>query len=238
MGALQTKSADERVIFSDTHALGTLAALNLWGATNLVRAAIARRAEVMIEHKNARTLLRYWQRVRRGAQAPQQRTLRPSEMKELLPNIFVLQRFDPHHFVFRLAGTGYCALFGREFRTQNLLALFQGPARKYLSVLLDRVVGLPCVGIGQARAETLSGDHCQLEYLFLPLADSDGRVNRLLGTANVTDWGTASVYDRFARQTLLSLQVLDPAQAGPEPLDPGDADPTETAITHVLKRGK
>ncbi len=192
---------------------------------------------IMIEHKNALTLFRYWQNVRGEAAAPQQRNLRPSEMKDLLPGVFVLQRFDAHHFVFRLAGTGYCALFGREFRTQNILALFQGPARKYLSVLLDRVIALPCGGVAQTRAETLAGDHCLLEYLFLPLADSDGRINRILGTANVTDWGTASHYDRFARQGLLSLQVLDPAFAEPTPVkgEPAPDHPLK-ALVHTLTR--
>lgn len=191
----------------------------------------------MIEHNNALTLFRYWQNVRGEAAAPQQRNLRPSEMKDLLPGVFVLQRFDAHHFVFRLAGTGYCALFGREFRTQNILALFQGPARKYLSVLLDRVIGLPCGGVAQTRAETLSGDHCLLEYLFLPLADSDGRINRILGTANVTDWGTASHYDRFARQGLLSLQVLDPSFSEPTPVqgEPAGGHPLK-ALVHTLSR--
>jgi hypothetical protein len=188
----------------------------------------------MIEHSNARTLLRYWHEVRRDSPAPQQRLLKPSDMKDLLPSLFVLQRFDPDHFVFRLAGTGYCAMFGREFRTQNILALFQGPARKYLSVLLDRVISLPCIGVAQARAETLAADHCELEYLFLPLADADARINRIIGIVNVTDWGTASVYDRFARQNLLSLQVMDPA--GPLPALAIEEKKPSTVVTSFLSR--
>jgi hypothetical protein len=192
----------------------------------------------MIEHKNALTLFRYWQDVRGEAAAPQQRNLKPSEMKDLLPSVFVLQRFDAHHFVFRLAGTGYCSLFGREFRTQNMLGLFQGPARRYLSVALDRVVAVPCGGVMQTRAETLSGDHCSLEYLFLPLADSDGRINRILGSANVTDWGTASHYDRFARQGLMSLQILDPSFPEPTPVKDETPGHPLKALVHTLSRRK
>ncbi|MFO1186406.1 MAG: PAS domain-containing protein [Alphaproteobacteria bacterium] len=165
----------------------------------------------MIQHRNAQTLYRHWLRLRAESPAPQQRALHPADIKELLPHLFVLQRFDPDHYVFRLAGTGYCALFGREFRTQNILALFQGPARKYLSVFFDRIVALPCGGIAETRAETLAGEHCLIEHVFLPIADADNRINRILGIANVTDWGTASVFDRFARQTLFALKVLDPA---------------------------
>jgi hypothetical protein len=171
----------------------------------------------MIQHPSAQALYSYWQRLRGEAPAPQQRALYPADIKELLPQLFVLQRFDPDHYVFRLAGTGYCSLLGREFRTQNILALFQGPGRKYLSVLFDRIVALPCGGIAETRAETLTGDHCLIEHLFLPIADSDNRITRILGIANVTDWGTASVIDRFARQTLFALKVLDPASfAGAE----------------------
>lgn len=166
----------------------------------------------MIQHPNARALYAYWQDLRGDAAAPQQRTLTPAAIKDLLPHLFVLQRFDPQHFVFRLAGTGYCALFGREFRTQNILALFQGPARRYLGVLLDRIVSLPCGGVAETRAETLNGDHCLIEHVFLPIADSDNRITRLLGIANVVDWETASAFDRFARQTLFSLNVIDPSQ--------------------------
>lgn len=165
----------------------------------------------MIQHPNAQTLYRYWQRLKGESPAPQQRALIPSDIKEVLPQLFVLQRFDPEHYVFRLAGTGYCTLFGREFRTQNMLALFQGPARKYLSVLLDRIVALPCGGVAETRAETLTGDHCLIEHVFLPIADRDNRITRILGIANVVDWGTASAFDRFARQSLFSLKVLDPS---------------------------
>jgi hypothetical protein len=182
----------------------------------------------MIEHQNGQLLVSYWQRIRDGAPAPKQLLLHPAEIKKILPNVFVLQRFDAHHFVFRLAGTGYCAMFGREFRTQNILSLFQGPARRYLGVMLDRVVGLTCLGVAETRAETLSGDHCYLEYVFLPVADSDGRINRVLGTANVRDWGTASPYDRFARQSLLRMQVADPGELPSQPSPPqGSNDQSE-----------
>lgn len=190
----------------------------------------------MIEHKNGQLLVSYWQRVRNGAPAPKQLLLHPAEIKKILPNVFVLQRFDPHHFVFRLAGTGYCAMFGREFRTQNILSLFQGPARRYLGVMLDKVVGLTCIGVAETRAETLSGDHCYLEYVFLPVSDADGRVNRILGTANVRDWGTASGYDRFARQSLLRMQVADPGDLDntpPAPLGPkgnGESRPSQPRL--------
>jgi hypothetical protein len=165
----------------------------------------------MIQHPNAQALYGCWQRLRGEASAPQQRALRPAEMKELLPYLFVLQRFDANHYVFRLAGTGYCTLFDREFRTQNMLTLFQGPARTYLRLLFDRIVSLPCGGIAEIRAETLADEHCLIEYVFLPIADSDNRVSRILGIASVTDWACASVFDRFARQTILSLKVLDPS---------------------------
>ena len=172
----------------------------------------------MIQHHNAEKLYSYWQRLRGESPAPQQRALYPADIKELLPHLFVLQRFDHDHYVFRLAGTGYCALFGREFRTQNMLALFNGPARKYLRVMFDRIVALPCGGIAETRAETLSGDHCLIEHLFLPIADNDNRITRILGMANVVDWGTASVFDRFARQSLFALKVLDPTAESLGPL--------------------
>lgn len=178
----------------------------------------------MIKHPNARALATYWQSLRGRANAPMQRDLRPADIKPVLPSMFVLQRFDASHFVFRLAGTGYCALFGREFRMQNILTIAEGPQRRYLSVMLDRVLDLPCIGVAQARLETLSGLDAEMEYLFLPLADSDGRINRILGSANIVDWGSASVYDRFARQSLTALQIKDPADLPPaEPIERPDA---------------
>lgn len=163
-----------------------------------------------MRHANAQALFDYWQSLRGEGQAPRQRALHPAQIKGALPNLFVLQRYDADHYVFRLAGTGYCALFGREFRSQNILGQLGGPARRYFSVLLDRVIAVPCGGLAEARAHTLNGQYCTLEYLLLPLADPDGRITRILGTVNVTDWGTSSVFDRFANQTLLSLQAFDP----------------------------
>ena len=184
----------------------------------------------MMKHANSRAIVNYWQALRGRANAPMQRDLRPADIKTALPQLFVLQRFDADHFVFRLAGTGYCSLFGREFRMQNILSIAQGPQRRYLGLMLDRVLDLPCMGIADVRIETLSGLHAEMEYIFLPLADADGRINRLLGTANIVDWGSASVYDRFARQSLTALQIKDIADLPPaEPIKRVDPVPVRPA---------
>ena len=61
-------------------------------------------------HVHTETLLAYWESRRNGRPAPARSDIVPNDLTGLLSWLFILQRADPEHHVFRLAGTNLCHL--------------------------------------------------------------------------------------------------------------------------------
>ena len=88
-------------------------------------------------HAHARTLMSYWDSRRRDDAVPERADIAASDLRELLGNLFMLQRHDAFHHVFRLAGTKLCELHQRELRDQNFLSFWRGYDREQVRLLLE-----------------------------------------------------------------------------------------------------
>ncbi|MEE2527252.1 PAS domain-containing protein [Hyphobacterium sp. HN65] len=132
-------------------------------------------------HSHSRTLVSYWDSRRREASVPARADIAAGELKAILGNLFMLQRHDPSHHVFRLAGTRLCDLHNRELRDQNFLSLWRGYDRAQMKLLLESVLANRAPAHAYATAETLNGDKIEVEMVFTPLASRAGQVDRILG---------------------------------------------------------
>lgn len=132
-------------------------------------------------HAHARTLVSYWDSRRRTDAVPARADIAAADLRDLLGNLFMLQRHDPSHHVFRLAGTRLCDLHQRELREQNFLSFWRGYDREHMKLLLESVLANAAPGRGYATAETISGDRIDIEMVFTPLASKAGCVDRVLG---------------------------------------------------------
>lgn len=134
-----------------------------------------------MRHQNTRAIAEYWESLRQESGAPARDDLSPGELSALLANVFILQRLDAEHAVFRLAGTGLCDLYQREFREHNFLSLWRGTDRVHMEALMAASAIAPGPGLALVSAETIDGQRLKAELFLAPLAGRDGEVDRYLG---------------------------------------------------------
>ncbi|WP_420433129.1 PAS domain-containing protein [Hyphobacterium sp.] len=149
-------------------------------------------------HAHSRTLVSYWDARRRDDAVPARADISASELKEILGNLFMLQRHDSSHHVFRLAGTRLCEIQNRELREQNFLSLWRGYDRAQMKLLLESVLANRAPANAYAIAETLGGDKIEVELVFTPLASKGGDVDRVLGL-----YQPLQSPDRFGRRPVI-----------------------------------
>ena len=107
-----------------------------------------------MKNPKSRALYHYWNGLRQGREVPCRKDIDPRQIKMLLPDIFILERFDHDHLVFRLAGTRICDFYGREFRAHNFLTLWRGRDRFQMRDFLKDVLDKPAPGVAMSRAES------------------------------------------------------------------------------------
>lgn len=134
-----------------------------------------------MRHAQSKALHAYWQARRLGGAAPYRADIEPQDIAALLGHVFILGRIDPQHHVFRLAGTGLCEMYQREFRDQNFLSLWRGHDAVHIQAALEASLGGVSPASVIARATTMEMHQIQVEICFLPLRGPEGMVDRTLG---------------------------------------------------------
>ncbi len=134
-----------------------------------------------MRHPNTRAIAEYWESLKRGDETPARDDLSPADMAGLLSHVFILQRLDAEHALFRLAGGGLCDLYQREFRDHDFFSLWRGADRMHMMALLAAAAITPGPGVVLAGAETIDGRRLKAEIFIAPLAGRDGKADRFLG---------------------------------------------------------
>ncbi len=141
-----------------------------------------------MRERTSQLLYAYWNEVRGERIAPRRFEIEPSRIARLLPETFILERRERKDYLFRLAGTQVCELFGRELRGLNLVALWSPEDQEALVRILESVCREGAVGVvGIEAHEPLGERKTQLEMLFLPLIHSELDISRLLGSLTARD---------------------------------------------------
>lgn len=134
-----------------------------------------------MRHYLTRTLFDYWAGLMHESGLPYRTAIDPKEFKPVLPHTFILERIDSEHIIYRLAGTELCSSYGREFRDQNFLQMWQDNQRRSMRMLIDQVVTLRCAGLVHFHALTLGQARYACEAIILPLLDGYHQPSRLIG---------------------------------------------------------
>jgi len=160
-------------------------------------------------------LFYYWMGLKQTRQAPSRGDIEPRQIKSLLPNLFILERIDTKHIIFRLAGTAFCERYGREFRAHNFLALWRGDDHLRIRTLINDLLDQVRPGLITYRGESI--DHLTLdsEILLLPLCDEMGRVTRLMGAAQPLKAPSTLKSRKIVKQWVLDCDTLDASPAVP-----------------------
>jgi len=123
----------------------------------------------------------YWERLRDGRVAPQRSEVDPGEIADHLEVMFVAEMVAPGIARFRLAGQQIANLAGMEPRGMPLSCLFDAEARAALADAIAQV-GKGARVILPLRADRgLGRPVLEGRLALMPLADAEGRINRILG---------------------------------------------------------
>lgn len=127
-------------------------------------------------------LLRYWEALRGNRPAPERRDLDLKQLRHLVPYLFIAERLGPAGgFVWRLAGTGLCELYGRELTGSDLLSGWDELERSIIQRFLTGVTALHKKALLRFTLLTDRGQQIGAEMLALPLTAADGVTTHVLG---------------------------------------------------------
>jgi hypothetical protein len=168
-----------------------------------------------MKHASSRELFAYWT-ARRGARAlPERGDIEPGAIRRALGDTFILAGEAQAPHLFRLAGTRVCALFGRELKGEEFLALWSARSRASLIELMaaaaEDAAGLVAGGVGR----TPDGVPQDMELLLLPLSHRGERHARMIGTLAPLGIPYWLGVNRVAELTLGTVRHLDPAFPAP-----------------------
>ncbi|HVK92022.1 MAG TPA: PAS domain-containing protein [Mycoplana sp.] len=128
-----------------------------------------------------RAIHAYWSRVRRGRDIPDRRDIEPADLRQHLPDLFILEQVAGSGPVFRLAGTRLCALFGRELRGKVFEGLFAPDARDRVGRICGTVMSQRRPAVLQASAYGRSVQPIAVEVLLLPMTSHSSHADRIFG---------------------------------------------------------
>ena len=130
-----------------------------------------------------RDLFNYWNERRGHRIAPERGDIEPNAIRHVLGDSFFLTKDAAASFPFRLAGTRFCALFGRELKNESFFQLWaendQLTMRKLMAAVVDEKIGV----VAQTTGRTTDGAPLavNLELLLLPLLQRGPLDARVLG---------------------------------------------------------
>jgi hypothetical protein len=132
-------------------------------------------------HPGSRTLFRYWETLRGEMSAPPRDWLDLKKIRALVPFMFMIERGSGKAYVWRLAGTQVCELWGMELTGKAALMPGDKFERERMARLLERVIDAhqPCVL--RFHLSTTMGMNDAAEFVGLPLRARKGGGTHIFG---------------------------------------------------------
>lgn len=132
--------------------------------------------------KTAIEIYAYWDELRGHRDVPSRNQIEPSHIRNILADLFILEKAPGGEIRFRLAGTRICALFARELRGTTFDALWLGEQTGRLRRLAGEVMQHKTPVVLSAAALAGAADRLPTELILLPLRSPDGTVDRIIGS--------------------------------------------------------
>lgn len=134
-----------------------------------------------ILHPGSRALFRYWEAVRGEMSAPPRDWLDLQKIRTLVPYLFMIERKPGKGFIWRLAGTRVCELWGMELTGKPALAQGDRFERETVNRLLDGVVDTHQPFVLRFRLNSASGLNVAAEFVGVPLRARHGEATYVFG---------------------------------------------------------
>lgn len=162
-----------------------------------------------MQTKAATALYDYWTRQRGTRTVPLRSAIEPADIAAILPDVFILESDRLLSPSFRLAGTRFCAQFGRELKGMDFAAMFAPDQRGRVARIAQNVMAQAAPAI--LAVQLVDGDleTTDAEIALLPLATRGKTADRIIGTFAPLP-GQRQPLSAFRYATLGSLSVIDP----------------------------
>lgn len=155
-------------------------------------------------------LLDYWNEVRAGRIAPRRLEIEPSAIAGILAETFMLERGDADSYLYRLAGTRLCEIFGTELRGADFLSGWSAADRATLAQHLrtvceqGAVLRMACVASSDVRHSV------EIESMLLPLVHAGTTISRVIGAVSLRSEPHWLGHERLAQRKLMHCDVVWP----------------------------
>jgi hypothetical protein len=121
-------------------------------------------------------LYNYWQEIRDGNSIPLKSDFNPMKIASILPEIAIMERIDDNKIIYRLAGTELVKRAGVNLTGTNILNNFPTGIRKIINDAYLKSAEIPCAGHHKVIMLYEDSPPNELECLYLPLNDNEGKI--------------------------------------------------------------
>jgi len=131
--------------------------------------------------KTAIEIYAYWDALRGHRDVPSRSQIEPGQIRNILSDLFILEKTPRGDIRFRLAGTRICSLFARELRGSTFDALWLASQTGRLARIAEQVMTEKTPVVLSASSLAGTADRLPTEIILLPLRSPDGVVDRIIG---------------------------------------------------------
>lgn len=163
-----------------------------------------------MQQRSSHILYNYWNEVRGDRFAPRRFDIEPAQLGPVLSETFILECDNTQNAQFRLAGTRICDSFGREFRGNSFLDLFQLGDRDTLIEHLGTLRVQGAVVVAEAEAIVPDRGSVRFEIVVLPLVHTGTSINRMLGAITAIDPPVWLGTERLPALNILRYELIWP----------------------------
>jgi hypothetical protein len=191
--------------------------------------------EVKMQTRAATALFDYWTRQRGQRAVPLRTTIEPAAIAAILPDVFILEYERLHPPRFRLAGTRFCAQFGRELKGTDFAGLFAPDQRGRVIQIVQNVMAQAVPTILDIQLVDGTTETTDAEVVLLPMATSGNTADRIIGIFAPLP-GQRQPLAAFRYATLASVSVID-AQRADTLAGSRQAPPVPTSVMAMRPAG-
>jgi hypothetical protein len=134
-----------------------------------------------ILHPGSRALFRYWEAVRGEMSAPPRDWLDLQKIRMLVPHLFMIERKPDRSYVWRLAGTRVCDLWGKELTGRPAFTEGDRFENESIGRLFDGVVDAHQPFVLRFRLNSANGLSVAAELVGAPLRARHGAATFVFG---------------------------------------------------------
>lgn len=162
-----------------------------------------------MRHNNSLSLFTYWNAKRANRPAPARSDIEPSDIRTLLPHVFICELATDGQLAFRLAGTAICSLKGKELKASHFAELWFRDGQRNIERTAQAVVTNSTPAVLSVDALSSGGRMTSAELLLLPVSGPTGGNDRLIGVLSVIEPPYWLGHDPVAGFSTTGIRFLD-----------------------------